>query len=126
MLEIYLEKLDLKDQTILESLRYFLSLFEMPGEGQKVERILELFSKKYVKDNAIYTEDGAYLLSFLLMMLHTNVYNPKVDKKMTLSDFLSIGNNIKNDGKNVDPEVLTKYYYDILQTPVAIHSLERR
>ena len=48
------------------------------------------------------------------MMLHTNVYNPKVDKKMTLNDFLNIGNNIKNDGKNINPEVLTKYYYDIL------------
>ena len=79
-------------------MRYFLSLFEMPGEGQKVERILENFSKKYADENSnLYTADGAYLLSFLLMMLHTNVYNPKVVEKMSLNDFLNIGKNIKNN-----------------------------
>ena len=51
-------------------MREYLSYFEMPGEGQKVERILEYFSKKYANVNQDkYTEDGAYLLSFLIMML---------------------------------------------------------
>lgn len=70
---------------ILEAMWYYLNLFEMPGEGQKVERILEYFSKKYSNDNSEeYDNDGAYLLSFLILMLHTNVYNPKVAEKMSL------------------------------------------
>ncbi len=84
-MDIYIEKLDFKNKTILDSMRYFLSLFELPGEGQKVERILEHFSNKFSKANSEkYNADGAYLLSFLLIMLHTNVYNPKVVDKMSL------------------------------------------
>lgn len=65
-----------------------------------MERILENFSKKYSEENPnVYTADGAYLLSFLLMMLHTNVYNPKVVEKMSLNDFLNIGKNINNNDK---------------------------
>lgn len=33
VLEIYLGSLSFKDISILEAMRYFLSLFEMPGEG---------------------------------------------------------------------------------------------
>lgn len=126
-MDIYLSYLNFKDLTILEAMRYYLSLFEMPGEGQKVERILEHFSQKYSEENPEhYTADGAYMLSFLLMMLHTNVYNPKVVEKMSLADFLNIGKNIKNGDEPVNPEILTVFYHDIQQKPIAIHSLEKR
>ena len=47
------------------------------------------------------------------MMIHTNVYNPKVVDKMSLNDFLNIGKNIKNNDEQIDPEVLTGFYNDI-------------
>jgi len=53
------------------------------------------------------------MLSFLLMMLHTNVYNPKVVEKMSLADFLNIGKNIKNGDEPVNPDILTVFYHDI-------------
>lgn len=118
----YLGYLAFKDISILEAMRFYLSLFEMPGEGQKVERVLENFANKYASENPNkYTPDGAYLLSFLLMMLHTNIYNPKVVEKMSLNDFLNIGKNIKNDEVPIDPEILTAFYHDICQSPIAIH-----
>lgn len=127
VLEMYLESLNLKDLTVLESLKYYLSLFELPGESQKVERILEAFAKQYTKDNPdLYTQDCTHLLSFLLMMLHTNIHNPQVIDKMNLQTFLSIGKNIDNGGKPISVEMLTKFFHDILQAPLAIHSLEKR
>jgi len=33
VMDIYLSYLNFKDLTILEAMRYYLSLFEMPGEG---------------------------------------------------------------------------------------------
>ena len=33
VLELYLQKFNFKDKSILESMREFLSYFEMPGEG---------------------------------------------------------------------------------------------
>lgn len=127
VLETYLESLNLKDLSVLESLKYYLSLFELPGESQKVERILEAFAKQYTKDNPdLYTQDATHLTSFLLMMLHTNIHNPQVIDKMNLQSFLNIGKNIDNGGKPIPVEVLTKYYHDIIQAPLAIHSLEKR
>lgn len=77
VLELYLSSIDFSGGDILAALKLFLSKFELPGEGQKVERILEAFSKKFVIDNVgLYTEDAAYLFSFLLMMIHTNIHNP--------------------------------------------------
>ena len=126
VLDLYLKKLDFKGISTLEALRFFLSLFEFPGEGQKVERILGMFAEKYSDDNENMTQDGAHLLSFLLMMLHTNVYSPQVKEKMILADFLSIGKNINNDDKPIPVEELTKYFHDIYQKPIAVHSLEKR
>ena len=127
VLEHFLSLLSFSDLSILEALKYFLSLFELPGEGQKVERILENFAKKYADDNpGLYTTDAAHLLSFLLMMLHTNAHNPQVVDKMNLASFLNIGKNIDNDGKPVAVETLTKFYHDVNQTPLAVHSLEKR
>ena len=127
VLENYLSMLNFKDLTVLEALKYFLSLFELPGESQKVERILENFAKKYTEDNpGLYTQDATHMVSFLLMMLHTNVHNPQVIDKMNLQSFLNIGKNIDNNGKPVSVDILTKFYYDINQSPLAIHSLEKR
>jgi brefeldin A-inhibited guanine nucleotide-exchange protein len=127
VLESYLNSINYAGTEILPALKHFLSLFELPGEGQKVERILEAFSKKLSDDNPeLYTADGAYLFSFLLMMLHTNTHNPQVVEKMTLAQFLSIGKNVNNHDKPVPVDVLTKIYYEIQQVPLAIHSLEKR
>lgn len=37
VLKDYLKHMSFKNTTMLTALRYFLSNFEMPGEGQKVE-----------------------------------------------------------------------------------------
>ncbi len=66
------------------------------------------------------------MLAFLIMMLQTNVYNPKVIEKMSLADFQSIGKQIKIGDKPIDPEILSGFYHDIKESPVALHSKEKR
>lgn len=125
--ETYLDSLAFAGLSVLEALKYYLSLFELPGESQKVERILESFAKKYTTDNPDdYTQDATHLMSFLLMMLHTNIHNPQVIDKMSLQSFLNIGKNIDNGGKPLGVDVLTRSYHEIVQTPLAVHSLEKR
>ena len=62
------------------------------GEAQKIDRIMERFAERYCKDNpnAFQTSDGAYLLSFALIMLNTDAHNPMADKKLGLEDFISM------------------------------------
>jgi brefeldin A-inhibited guanine nucleotide-exchange protein len=126
VLSEFLRNTNFKGMNILEALKHFLSLFELPKEGQKVERILESFSKQYAEDNSDLTEDAAYLLSFLLMMCHTSLHNPQVQEKMTLQKYLSIGKEVKNNGEPVGVEVLTKFYNELVANPLAVHSLEKR
>jgi len=62
------------------------------GEAQKIDRIMERFAERYCKDNpdVFQTSDGAYLLSFALIMLNTDAHNPMADKKLILEDFVSM------------------------------------
>ena len=66
--------------------------FTGAGEAQKIDRIMERFAERYCKDNpdAFQTSDGAYLLSFALIMLNTDAHNPMADKKLSLEDFISM------------------------------------
>ena len=66
--------------------------FFVAGEAQKIDRIMERFAERFCKDNpeAFKTSDGAYLLSFALIMLNTDAHNPMVDKKLSLEDFISM------------------------------------
>jgi hypothetical protein len=53
----------------------------LPGEAQKIDRIVEKFAEAYCRDNpgAFATADGAYLLSFAIIMLNTDAHNPMAE-----------------------------------------------
>ncbi len=62
------------------------------GEAQKIERIMEKFAERYCRDNPgqFRTADGAYVLSFALIMLNTDAHNPQADKKLSQMDFVNM------------------------------------
>ncbi len=62
------------------------------GEAQKIERIMEKFAERYCRDNPgqFRTADGAYVLSFALIMLNTDAHNPQADKKLSQTDFVDM------------------------------------
>ena len=55
----------------MESLKRMLSGFRLPGEGQKVDRIMEKFGDKFFHDNpeSFGSAECIYLLSYATMML---------------------------------------------------------
>ena len=62
-----------------EALRYYMSYFALPGEGQQVDRIMEKFGERYYLDNPnclFKSANAVYTLSYLLMMLQTSIHNP--------------------------------------------------
>lgn len=54
----------------------------LPGEAQKIDRIMEKFAERYCRDNpsAFAAADGAYLLAFAIIMLNTDAHNPMADR----------------------------------------------
>lgn len=76
-LKEYISQYDLKDMPFVESLRTILLGFRLPGEGQIVDRIMEIFGEKFVGDNprgsdGVQGEMSAecvFLLSYATMMM---------------------------------------------------------
>lgn len=53
---------------------------------------MEKFAERYCRDNPgqFRTADGAYVLSFALIMLNTDAHNPQADKKLAQMDFVNM------------------------------------
>lgn len=116
-----------KKLSIDEAMKHFLSYFDLPGEGQKVDRIVQVFARKYMHDNpnTVYkSATAAYTLSYLLMMLQTSLHNPQVQEKMTLSQFVDLARGL-NDGENIPVETLNGIYARVQKAPLAIPSSEK-
>lgn len=107
----YVEKLDFKELEIDDALRKLLSGFKLPGEAQKIDRIMEKFAEKFCKDNPNMFDkaDTAYVLSYSIIMLNTDAHNPMVKNKMSREGFLK--NNRRIPGVDeLDDDFLTKIY----------------
>ncbi len=60
-------------------------LRRLPGEAQKIDRLMEKFAERYLKCNpgSFRSADVAYVLAYSVIMLNTDQHNPQVKKKMT-------------------------------------------
>jgi Sec7-like guanine-nucleotide exchange factor len=61
-------------------LRTFLESFKLPGEAQKIDRIINTFGKAYFKNapDIFANEDAAYILAYSVIMLNTDRHNSQV------------------------------------------------
>ena len=109
-----------------EALRQYLNYFELPGESQKVDRVMQVFAGKFVKDNPeVFSSSlGAYQMAYLLMMLQTDAHNPQVKEKMKLQDFTKLARGL-NDDVELSVELLSGYYNRILKSPLALPNTEK-
>ncbi|CAF4622546.1 unnamed protein product [Rotaria sp. Silwood1] len=68
---------DFFSMDIVEALRRYLFTFILPGEAQKIDRIMEAFAQRYYECNPhIYaTAEVCYIVSFATIMLNTSLHN---------------------------------------------------
>jgi len=128
-LKEYCASFHFKDQTLLDCLRMFLTSFRLPGEAQQIDRILQAFSESAASqcieaDTAFSPDtkkaaDAAYLLSFSIIMLNTDLHNDniRVDRKMKVEDFIKYntdyGKDIMDPGYTFPKEFLVNIYESI-------------
>jgi hypothetical protein len=48
---LYVDKLEFSDQDFISALRIFLNNFRLPGEAQKIDRLMEKFASRYLETN---------------------------------------------------------------------------
>ena len=116
-----------------DALRHFLTHcgFRLPGEAQKVDRIMNTFAECFFEDNAgdvvlcpFPNEDEVYLICFALIMLNTDLHkasdkSARGKKKMTKQDFVA---NLRNSGQGtkVSKEYLNSLYESIEKHPIIL------
>ncbi|KAL6839360.1 hypothetical protein ACP4OV_030630 [Aristida adscensionis] len=110
---------DFKEMNLDAALRLFLETFRLPGESQKIQRILEAFSERYYEQSPqmFVNRDAALVLSYSVIMLNTDQHNVRVKKKMTEEDFIRNNRRI-NGGNDLPREYLSELYYSICRNEI--------
>ncbi|XP_042487169.1 ARF guanine-nucleotide exchange factor GNOM-like [Macadamia integrifolia] len=108
-----------QDRSLDTALRLFLESFRLPGESQKIQRVLEAFSERYYEQSPhiLANKDAALLLSYSIIMLNTDRHNVQVKKKMTEDDFIRNNRRI-NGGNDLPREFLSELYHSICKNEI--------
>ncbi|KAH7404969.1 hypothetical protein KP509_15G051500 [Ceratopteris richardii] len=116
VLEEFTKTFDFRDMSLDMALRIFLETFRLPGEAQKIHRILEAFAAWYHEQSpqVLADKDAAFVLAYSVILLNTDQHNSQVKKKMSEEDF--IRNNRKiNAGQDLPRDYLSNLYRSILK-----------
>uniref|UniRef100_A0A914NE75 SEC7 domain-containing protein n=1 Tax=Meloidogyne incognita TaxID=6306 RepID=A0A914NE75_MELIC len=112
----YVDTFDFSGVNIVQALRTLLNKFRLPGEAQKIDRIMEKFASRYCECNPqlkiFASADTAYVLSYSIIMLTTDLHNPQVKRKMLKEEYIRMNRGI-NGQDDLPDEFLSKIYDDI-------------
>ena len=128
VLHEYVDMMDFSGMHFDEAIRMFLSGFRLPGEAQKIDRMMEKFAERYYIQNrdVFASADMAFILAFSTIMLQTNLHNPAIrdDKRMTKEQFIRQNTGISSDGEL--PESMLIEIYDRIQAnPISLNTDEK-
>uniref|UniRef100_A0ABM5G5P8 Brefeldin A-inhibited guanine nucleotide-exchange protein 2 isoform X2 n=1 Tax=Pogona vitticeps TaxID=103695 RepID=A0ABM5G5P8_9SAUR len=119
----YVDLLDFSGKDFVSALRIFLEGFRLPGEAQKIDRLMEKFAARYIECNQGQTvfasADTAYVLAYSIIMLTTDLHSPQVKNKMTKEQYIKMNRGI-NDSKDLPEEYLSAIYDEIEGKKIAM------
>ncbi|CAN0458288.1 unnamed protein product, partial [Ectocarpus sp. 8 AP-2014] len=77
VLHEYVDMMDFKGMRFDDAIRHYLSGFRLPGEAQKIDRMMEKFSERFCLQNPTVfpSADTAFILAFSIIMLNTDLHN---------------------------------------------------
>ncbi|XP_031483005.1 ARF guanine-nucleotide exchange factor GNL2-like [Nymphaea colorata] len=121
VLKEFTSTFDFKNMILDAALRNFLETFRLPGESQKIQRILEAFAERFYEqsDEMFVDKDAVFVLCYSLIMLNTDQHNAQVKKKMTEEEFIKNNRNI-NGGKDLPREYLSELFQSISTNEITL------
>ena len=123
LMYVYVDLLNFSGLGFVAALRHFLEGFRLPGEAQKIDRLMEKFASRYVEcnpdQNIFRSADAAYVLSYSVIMLTTDLHSTHVKKKMTKEEFIKNNRGI-NDDEDLPKEYLSKIYEEIASSEIKV------
>uniref|UniRef100_A0A5F9CQY4 Cytohesin-2 n=1 Tax=Oryctolagus cuniculus TaxID=9986 RepID=A0A5F9CQY4_RABIT len=121
VLHAFVDLHEFTDLNLVQALRQFLWSFRLPGEAQKIDRMMEAFAQRYClcTPGSFQSTDTCYVLSFAVIMLNTSLHNPNVRDKPGLERFVAMNRGI-NEGGDLPEELLRSLYDSIRNEPFKI------
>ncbi|CAM6091423.1 unnamed protein product [Calypogeia fissa] len=115
----YVDSFNFEEQNFDEAIRSFLLGFRLPGEAQKIDRIMEKFASRYCKCNpkSFASADTAYVLAYSIILLNTDAHSPMVKNKMSKAEFLRNNRGI-DDGKDLHEDFMSALYDRIVSNEI--------
>jgi brefeldin A-inhibited guanine nucleotide-exchange protein len=124
VLQHYMDAVNFSGLLFDEAIRLFLSGFRLPGEAQKIDRIMEKFAERYTQQNpdVFSRADTAFILAFSIIMLNTDLHNPsiKASRRMTLVGFQRNNSGIGENGSDLPDKFLAGIYERIKENPFSL------
>ena len=121
----YVDAMDYNELNFVSALRHFLEGFRLPGEAQKIDRLMEKFASRFCECNPnqdiFASADTAYVLAYSIIMLATDLHSDRVKKKMTKEEFIKNNRGI-NDSEDLPKEYLAKIYDEIASSEIKLKS----
>ena len=83
VLGCFANEVDFAGMPLDAALRKFQTYFRMPGEAQKIERLMEIFSARYCQCNPdvvakLHSSDTLFILAFAIILLNTDLHTPNI------------------------------------------------
>ncbi|CAB9502026.1 inhibited guanine nucleotide-exchange protein [Seminavis robusta] len=124
ILHHYASALDFTGTPFDDAIRMFLSGFRLPGEAQKIDRIMEKFAEQFTRQNpeVFGSADTAFVLGFSVIMLNTDLHNPSIkpEKKMTMDSFIRNNRGIGENGSDLPTDFLEGIFERIKKNPFSL------
>uniref|UniRef100_A0A146LI66 Brefeldin A-inhibited guanine nucleotide-exchange protein 2 n=2 Tax=Lygus hesperus TaxID=30085 RepID=A0A146LI66_LYGHE len=125
---VYVDQMNFSGKDLVTALRQFLLGFRLPGEAQKIDRLMEKFASRYCEcnpNNGLFASaDTAYVLAYSIIMLTTDLHSPQVKHKMTKEQYIKLNRGI-SDNEDLPEEYLSNIYDEIAGHEIKMKSTSK-
>ncbi|KAJ9629593.1 guanine nucleotide exchange protein for ADP-robosylation factor [Taxawa tesnikishii (nom. ined.)] len=121
IMHAFVDYMDFSKTRFVDALRRFLQSFRLPGEAQKIDRLMLKFAERYTtgNPNAFANADTAYVLAYSVIMLNTDQHSSNVKSRMTPEDFIKNNRGI-NDNADLPEEYLRGIFDEIANHEIVL------
>lgn len=121
---LFVNQMNFAGKEFVAALRYFLDHFRLPGEAQKIDRLMEKFAARYCETNPhnklFHSADVAYVLSYSIIILTTDLHSPQIKNKMTKEQYIRMNQPTDSKDKGLPEEFLSQIYDEIATSEIKV------
>lgn len=121
---MFVNQMNFAGKDFVAALRHFLDHFRLPGEAQKIDRLMEKFAARYCETNPtnrlFHSADVAYVLSYSIIILTTDLHSPQIKNKMTKEQYIRMNQPTEGKDKGLPEEFLSQIYDEIASSEIKV------